>query len=104
MIVERLTFRAKYGHGDDLAALFREMSSVPAFREAGVAAARIYTDATGPMFTVSVEQEFDDWDAYARVRSAQQKAYGSPEFQEWFRKMTEVTDQGERQLFRLEQL
>lgn len=101
MIVERLTFRAKYGRGDDLVALFREMSSIPAFRETGVVPARLYTDATGRMFTLAVEMEFSDWDAYARSRAAQESAYGSPEFQDWFRRMTDAVDHGERQLLSL---
>lgn len=101
-IVERLTFRAKYGRGDELAGLFREMPSIPAFAEAGIGAMRLYTDATGPMFTVAVEQEYEDLEAYGRAMAAEQQAFASPEFQEWFRRMVDVTELGERQLYQME--
>lgn len=100
MIAERLTFQAKYGMGDELVRLFREMA--PRLREAGVGPARVYTDATGQMFTVQVEAEYADWNAYAAAMTAEQKMYAEADFQEWFRKMTAVTERGERQLLNVE--
>lgn len=101
MLVERLTFRAKYGQGDTLVALFKE--SVTRFPTVlGAHSRRIYTDATGPMFTVQVEQEFTGWDDYAAFMTADQELYGTPDFQDWFARMTACTESGDRQLLNVE--
>ena len=104
MIVERLSFQAKYGRGDELVALAREWNQrmMPAMREMGALGARIYTDATGPMFTMQLETEFSDWPAYGRFMAADQEMYGTPEFQEWFGRMTACTERGDRQVFNVE--
>lgn len=102
MITERLTFRAKYGQGDALVAVLKDSFRV--MPQANVAAARIYTDFTGPMFTVAVE--FDHADLATFVKNSQQDAadYASSAFQEWFAKMVAATELGERQLFNSESL
>lgn len=101
MFTERITFRAKYGQGDALVALLKEQQT----REgsgAGVRGARLYTDATGPMFTVAFEMDYDDLAAYAAADQA--AMYAEPAFQEWFGRMVTVTEVGERQLFNMEKL
>ncbi len=103
MLTERLTFQAKYGHGDELIALFKEMYATQ-LATAGIAGARIYTDATGPMFSVIVESDFPDWAALAAVNSNEGEMYGTPDFQAWFARMREITERGERQLFNSEAL
>lgn len=98
MIVERLTFQAKYGHGDELVALLKEVpggSGPPA-------KGRIYTDLTGPMFTVQFEMEYADMAAMASADAAQRKDFGTSEFEQWFAKMVAVTEKGERQLLNVE--
>jgi len=64
MITERMTFRAGYGKGDDLVALFKEQAD-GLFSNPLVLGARLYTDLTGPMFSVIVESDFADMEAYA---------------------------------------
>ncbi len=101
MLVERLTFRARYGQGDALVALFKEMSAT--FKEQlGGGAMRIYTDATGPMFTISFESEFADWAAYAKFMASDQEQYSDPAFQDWFSRMMACTESGERQILHME--
>lgn len=98
MIVERLTFQAKYGHGDELVALMKEVpqGGGPAVK------GRIYTDLTGAMFTVQFEMEHADMTALAAADAAQRSDFGTTEFQEWFARMVAVTDKGERQLLNVE--
>ncbi len=103
MITERLTFRAKYGHGDELVALFKEWHNTMA-RDLGAAGHRIYTDATGPMFTVAVETDFADMAAYGAYTAKAGQVYGEPRFADWFGRMQQVTEHGERQIFNLETL
>jgi quinol monooxygenase YgiN len=103
MLTERLTFRAKYGHGDELTGLFREWFKKMA-KQAGMTSARLYTDATGPMFTVVAESDFADMAAYAAFFAQDQSMYADPEFQGWFAKMAEATESGDRQLFNMDQL
>jgi hypothetical protein len=104
MLVERLTFQAKYGHTDDLVALMKEQ--VPAMREqaAGAGAQRIYTDATGPMFTVQFETEFATWDDYARFNVSDNETFSTREFQAWFARMMTMVDRGDRQILNVETL
>jgi quinol monooxygenase YgiN len=103
MITERLSFRAKYGQGDTLAALVREnVQTMPP--PAGVVGVRLYTDFTGPMFTVVFEIDHADMDAYMKDTQAQAAEFGLKEFQEWFAKMVACTEVGERQLFNSEKL
>lgn len=97
MLVERLTFRAKYGQGDRLVELFKQfLAANPQMTASG--ASRLYTDATGPMFTVQVEQEFAGWNEYAGFMTQENAMYATPEFQQWFADMTACTESGERQI------
>ena len=102
MITERLSFRAKYGHGDVLAQLFKE--SFDQFITADVLGARIYTDVTGPMFTVVAESDFADLAAYSRYGDASNEMYANPDFGTWFAKMMACTETGDRQLFNSERV
>jgi len=101
MITERMTFRAGYGKGDDLVALFKEQAT-GFFNTPEVLGARIYTDLTGPMFSVIVETDFTDIDAYTAFTKRDMAEFGTKEFQEWFGRMMTVTEGGERQLLNSE--
>jgi hypothetical protein len=103
MLTERLTFRAKYGHGDELATLFREFFARQG-AQSGMIGARLYTDATGPMFTVVAEADFADMAAYAAFFAQDASMYADPEFQAWFGRMEAATEVGDRQLFNSEKL
>jgi hypothetical protein len=98
-----MVFRAKYGRGDDLAGLMKEM--YPKFSaRMGIAAARLYTDVTGPMFSVITEVDFADGAAYAAASAHNPEMFADPEFQSWFARMAEVTESGETQLLNMERL
>lgn len=103
MLTERLTFRAKYGQGDELVSLFKEWYAKTG-KDSGIIGARLYTDATGMMFTVVGEFDFPDMAAYAKFFSADQAMYSDPDFQSWFSRMVAATESGERQLLNLERL
>src|SRR5258708_4056636 len=103
MFVERLTFQAKYGQGDTLVDLFREWAG--SFeKQLGVGIARVYTDASGPMFTISVDQEFGGIEAYAAFMAGRGGIFADPAFTNWFGRMQAVVDHGRRELFNLEAL
>lgn len=102
MITERLTFEAKYGHGDELAQLFREW--VGSHKDEMGGGGRIYTDVTGAMFRVILEADFEDMEAYARFLKAESGQFGTAEFAAWFKKMEAVTKHGERELLNMERV
>jgi len=103
VITERLTFRAKYGQGDQLVALLKEnLETMP--MAGNVQGVRIYTDATGPMFTVAFEVDHPDLQTFAANTAAQESDYAKKEFQDWFAKMVACTESGERQLFNCEKI
>ena len=103
LITERLSFRAKYGQGDALVALMKEnLKAMPP--SATVVGARLYTDFTGPMFSVVFELDHADLKAYAANTQQETQDFGSQEFQAWFAKMIECTEAGERQLFNSEKV
>ena len=99
MLTERLTFKAKYGHGDELVALIRE--SFAEMGMMGATSARIYTDRTGTMFTVVMEADYANLAAYATATGGDE-AFSDAKFQEWFARMVAVTEGGERQLLNME--
>jgi hypothetical protein len=101
VITERVTFRAKYGHGDELVALLKESFGDMIPRE-GLRSARVYTDATGQMFTVVLEMDFDDLASWTKLAGGDPEVYASDRFQEWFGRMVAVTEMGERQLLNME--
>lgn len=103
MVTERISFRAGYGKGDALVALFKEQAD-GLFSTPLVLGARLYTDLTGPMFSVIVETDFADMEAYAAFVKQDMAEYGTRDFQEWFGRMMAVTEYGERQLLTSEKL
>ena len=103
MITERLSFRATYGQGDTLVQLFKEQFPTMV-KDTPITGARIYTDFTGPMFSVIVESDFPDIDAYMTFMKADNAEYATAEFQAWFGRMMEVTEAGDRQVLNLEKL
>ncbi|MFN8508594.1 MAG: hypothetical protein U0547_13680 [Dehalococcoidia bacterium] len=101
MIVERLTFQARYGHGDELVALFKDFLATQA-GALGMSGGRVYTDVTGEMFTLQLETEFADLGAYAAFMARDQEHFATQAFQEWFAKTVPLTDGGSRQLLNVE--
>ncbi len=78
MIVERLVFQAKYGKGDELVALMKQMSKEMSASGPG-RNFRVLTDRSGTFFTVVVEFEWEslgEWEkGFAQMvsdRSAQE--------------------------------
>jgi hypothetical protein len=53
------------------------------------------------MFTVQAEIEYADLAAYATSTVADSGQFGSSAFQQWFAKMVDCTESGERQLLNL---
>jgi hypothetical protein len=105
MITERLTFQAKYGRGDELVGLMKEMYTSGMADQIGAGgSARVYTDRTGPMFSVVLEVDHADLDAFAAAEKAGEAAYADPKFQAWFGRMVELTEAGGRQLLNMERL
>ena len=90
MIVVRGVFRAEYGKGGDLVALFREA------REKWLEqyADRILTDASGAFFTVVVETRVESLAERAR-RTAE--FFANQEFGDWFARMTPLVQCGGRE-------
>lgn len=97
MIVERLTFQAKYGQGDALVNLVREFNRIGAAKGLPTVP-RVYVDRTGPMFTVIWDSEHADIAAYATATGTETGMYSDAEFQTWFAKMIPLVERGERQL------
>ncbi|HLZ71593.1 MAG TPA: hypothetical protein VKV26_16950 [Dehalococcoidia bacterium] len=98
MIVERLTFRAKFGQGDTVVAAFKHFNAELAPQN-GLAPARILVDSSGAMFTVVVEQTYEDLATFVSLRGREEAMYGSDAFQQWFAAWSGAVESGERQLF-----
>jgi hypothetical protein len=93
MIVVRDVFQAKYGRGDELVRLMKELE------EKFEMAQRIYTDMSGPFFTVVIESEVESVDAW---ESTLQEAFTDASWQDWFSKMVPLVETGRREFYRLE--
>jgi hypothetical protein len=97
MIIERMTFQAKYGEGDALVSVFREFNRVWA-KKYRMTTAKIYTDATGEMFTVIVDTAFKDMSEMAAAQARNAQMYADPAFGQWFARMQPLVRSGSRQL------
>ena len=94
MIIVRDVFQAKYGKGSDLAALFKETKEWPIQY-----APRILTDASGPFFSVVTETEFESLAAFEQESG---EIFSTPEFGDWFGRMTQLVESGRREFYNIE--
>ena len=98
MLIARQVFRAKYGRGDELVALFRELNT--RMRDAGGTAPRfrILTDVSGPFFTVVTEVEVESLAAWeGKFRQSMDRPWMS----EWFGRMTPLVESGSREFYNI---
>ncbi len=98
MILVRQVFRAKYGRGDELVALFQEFDAK--YREMGgtMNRSRIMTDASGPFFTVVTEYEVESFAAWEELfREAQTR----PWLGEWFGRTMPLIESGRRDFYNI---
>ena len=94
MLVARQVFRAKYGRGDELVALFQEFNT--RMQDGGETAPRfrILTDVTGPFFTVVTEVEVESLAAW---EGGFREAMNQPWMEEWFGRMQPLVESGRRE-------
>lgn len=96
MILVRQTFQAKYGRGDELVALFKELHQRAEFPHRDTA--RILTDASGRFFTVITEYEAESFGAW---EASFQQLMAHPEMGAWFGRMVDVTESGSRDFYNI---
>lgn len=98
MIIERLTWHAKFGQGDRVIEAFKRWRELFGKRQG--LTARILTDVTGTMFTVQVEIEYADMhDFAARGDEELQKIYREAAFEEWFNSWQDAVESGQREIY-----
>lgn len=98
MMLVRQVFQAKYGHGDELVALFKEFHAAADVPNRD--SARILTDASGQFFTVVTEYQVESLAAW---EAAFTTLMSSPDMGPWFARMTAVTESGSREFFNIVQ-
>ncbi len=96
MIVVRQVFRAKYGRGDELVALFQEFAQRQAAEGGAWQGLRLLTDASGPFFTVVTESEVESLGAWERLFG---ESMARPWMGEWFGRMTALVESGSREFY-----
>ena len=96
MIVARQVFQAKYGRGDELVALFKELNQ--RMQEGGVERMRfrILTDVSGPFFTVVTEAEVESLAAW---ETTFREGMNQPWMGEWFGRMMPLVETGTREFY-----
>lgn len=95
MILVRDVFQAKYGKGDELVALFKEIGQ----KWPQDYADRILTDVSGPFFTVVVETKVESLAEWER-RIAE--IFAMPVFGDWFARMPPLVESGRREFYNIE--
>ncbi len=102
MLLVRDVFQARYGRGDELVALFKEIAGywqrLP--HAAELRGNRILTDASGPFFTVVTELEVADFAAWQRLMAEE---LAMPEFGDWFARMMPLVETGRREFYTIVQ-
>ncbi len=98
MLVARQVFRAKYGRGDELVALFKELNT--RMQEGGGSGPRfrILTDVTGPFFTVVSEVEVESLAAW---EGGFRESMDRPWMGEWFGRMMPLVESGSREFYNI---
>lgn len=98
MLVVRDVFQAKYGRGDELVALFKELAGHWAQGEHVVTPRRfrILTDASGPFFTVVTEIEIEGFAEWPQLMAAE---FALPAFHDWFARMMPLVESGRREFY-----
>lgn len=91
MILTRTTLQAKYGQGDAVVELMKDIA--PLITGAGSGTHRLLTDASGPFFQVTQEIEFTSLGDYEEVMA---KAFSDPSFGPLFERMMEIVESGSR--------
>ena len=97
MILVRDVFQAKYGRGDELVALFKEINEQ--LGEAAGGQRKLLTDLSGPFFTIVTELEAESIDAYFAATRA---GFSRPEFGQMFSRMQEMVESGRREFYTIE--
>jgi len=94
MIVVQDTFQAKYGRGDELVQLFKEMrGAVPGYEKM-----RILTDASGVFFQVITQVEVASLAGWEALFASEMER---GDFGGWFERMVAVTESGKRDFFNI---
>ncbi len=95
MIVVRYTQRARFGMGDDLAKLMKELFSLLG-RDPRIHGCRILTDLSGPSFTVEAEFRVESLAVFEHVQA---ELFVGEGFARWFKRVQQVCDSGHRDFF-----
>lgn len=98
MILVRDVFQAKYGKGDELVRLFKEIYEMMG-KESVRGDTMVLTDLSGPFFTVVTETKVESIEAFfANMR----EGFSRPEFAEWFERTTSLIESGRREFYTIE--
>ena len=95
MILVRDVFQDKYGKGGELVALFKEVRQ----QWPAQAVDRIFTDASGPFYTVVTETTVESLAAWEQRLA---ELFSKPEFGDWFAHMTPLVESGRREFYHIE--
>ena len=100
MLVVRDVFQARYGRGDELVALFKEIAAYweQSDNARALQAFRILTDASGPFFTVVTEIEIESFAVWPEFMAAE---FALPQFADWFARMMPLVESGRREFYNL---
>ncbi len=97
MIVERLVFQAKYGKGDDLVAVLKELQKIA---PSGMGRnPRLLTDRTGPFFTIVAESE---WASLAEWEKAFGSIFADAKVRDLLGRSTAFIESGRREFYNVE--
>ena len=95
MMVARQVFQAKYGRGDELVALFKELNArLQEGGEAGVSF-RILTDASGPFLPSSPKPRWRTWPPGGGLPGGDEPALDGG----WFGRMMPLVESGSREFY-----
>lgn len=92
MILVRGVFQAKYGKGDELVQLLKEVRDAWPYAQRG----RIMTDLSGQFFTVVSETEYESFSAW---EADAQAILSDPRFATWFERMVPLVEGGRREFY-----
>jgi hypothetical protein len=97
MIIERMVFQAKYGRGDELVAIFKEVGQ--SMSSGSDRKMRLLTDRSGPFFTMVAEIE---WESLAEWEKAFAEEFNDPADQDLMARTIPLVESGRREFYHVE--
>src|SRR5437016_2268866 len=98
MIVVRNVFKVKFGKSKDAVVLWKEGLAISKRLGFRAKSSRVLTDLVGDFYTVVFENTFE---SLSDFENGAKDIMGNSEWQNWYKKVSDLTESGYREIFNI---